>query len=79
MKITKRQLKRIIKEEKRRLHELGISRGERLPVDVETLWGDVEGALDSLTTVLSQMEDIDPQHASDAVGYVIDTLQGWKR
>jgi len=79
MKVTKRQLQRIIKEEKRKLYELGISRGERLPVDVETLWGDVEGALDGLTTALSQMEDLDPQHASDAVGYVIDTIQSWQR
>ncbi len=29
MKITKKQLRRIIKEEKRKLHELGISRHER--------------------------------------------------
>jgi len=31
MKITKRQLKRIIREEKARLNELGISRNERDP------------------------------------------------
>tara|TARA_Y100000310_G_C20191352_1_gene582633 strand:- start:167 stop:436 length:270 start_codon:yes stop_codon:yes gene_type:complete len=88
MKITKRQLKRIIREEKRRLHELGISRGERdpdhglevpvPPPDVETLWGDVEGALGQLTTALSQLEDLDPQAASEAATYVAEEIHSWR-
>ena len=91
MKVTKRQLRRIIKEEKRTLSELGISRGEReamrtpehglevpsLPADVETLWGDVEGALNDLTTALSKLEDIDPQHAREAAGYVAEELRDY--
>jgi hypothetical protein len=140
MKITKRQLKRIIQQEKSKLlsearhggvgvgfagwapnktadfakaygseaqvipnwvhnsnsiAELGISRvedatrspehGLEVPVpddrfgDVEALWGDVEGALDQLTTALSKMDDIDSQAASEAAKYVQEEIHDWRR
>jgi len=73
MKITKRQLRRIIKEEKRKIQE-----GYPISPEVEALWGDVEGALDSLTTVLQKIQNVDPQAASDAAAYVAEEIHSWR-
>ena len=92
MKITKRQLKRIIKEERRKLTEARLPAWERPgyvpehgedvpipPADVEELYGKAEGALDELTTALSRLEDIDPQEAVVMAEYAVETLNGWMR
>ena len=69
MKITKRQLRRIIKEEKASLQELGISRHERdarlddpndLNMGVETY--------QKIVDHLSQLADIIQSEAGDQVG-----------
>ena len=82
MKISKRQLRRIIKEEKRQILELGTSRGEGPPYpgnpDVELLWGDVEGALNNLMVILQQMRSLDPEASKEAARYVADEIHNWK-
>jgi len=85
MKVTKRQLKRIIREEKARLQEIeaGLldyptTGGMDLSPEVEVLWGDVEGALDAMTTALSRLEDIDPEAASNAASYVAEEIHSWR-
>ena len=86
MKVTKRQLRRIIREEKSKLQEADVgfmdypaTGGMDLPPEVEVLWGDIEGSLNQLTTALSKMEDIDPEHASNAAGYVAEEIHSWRR
>ena len=94
MRVSKRQLRRIIREERRKLLEQhdpldpfdpeayqSPEHGGDVPVpaaNVETLWGEVEGALNSLTTVLSKLEGIDPQASSDAAAYVAEEIHSWK-
>ncbi len=85
MKITKRQLKRIIREEKQKLQEIetGLldypaTGGMGLSPEVEVLWADIEGALDILTTTLQKMKNIDPENASNAAGYVAEEIHSWR-
>ena len=55
MKITKRQLRQIIKEEKQKLVELGISRGEEASYELYVnLSDDQLEALDDLTATLER-------------------------
>ena len=85
MRVTKRQLKRIIKEEKQKLQEIEAgfldypaTGGMGLSPEVEVLWADIEGALDILTTTLQKMKNIDPQASSDAAAYVAEEIHSWK-
>jgi hypothetical protein len=85
MKITKRQLRRIIKEEKRKLREIEagfmdppLTLGMNLSPELEILWGEVEGALDTLTTVLQKMKNVDPESASGAAGYIAEEIHSWR-
>ena len=85
MKITKRQLRRIIKEEKAKLREAEMgfmdypsTGGMGLSPEVEVLWAEIEGALDILTTTLQKIKNIDPENASNAAGYVAEEIHNWK-
>ena len=82
MKVTKRQLRRIIKEEKARLQELGISRQERqqrdprlddpddLTLGVETYEKIVEH-LQALNDILaSEAASLTVQHHTDEVNQI---------
>ena len=85
MKVSKKQLRRIIREEKSKLQEIesGLldypaTGGMGLSPEVEVLWGDIEGALDTLTTVLQKMKNIDPENASNAAAYVAEEIHSWR-
>ena len=78
MKITKRQLRRIIREEKDHLHEVGME----APVPQSRLVAKAiikaEDSLDQLVTALSQLKDLDPQEAAVMADYVAEQIHGWR-
>jgi len=80
MKITKSQMRRVIKEWFSDEHDPATGKRDQYepPGRVEEVWGDVEGALDMLTTALSKMEDLDPKAASDAAKYVAEEIHSWR-
>jgi len=94
MRVTKRQLKRIIREEKRKLLEQhdpldpfdpdaykSPEHGRDVPIppaDVEALYSAAESALDQLTTALSQLEDVDPQEAAVMADYAAEQIHDWR-
>ena len=75
MKITKRQLKRIIREEKARLSENEFYRGEP-SAELEEGYLNAEEALQALIAALVSM---DPADAGDMARYAIEELHGFKR
>ena len=85
MKITKRQLRRIIKEEKRKLHELGISRHERdarlddpddLTLGIET-WEKIVEHIQALTDLLDSEAAHQTVQQHDPYVNQIKTLLPW--
>jgi len=95
MRVSKRQLRQIIREEKRKLLEQhdpldpfdpdaykSPEHGLDVPVppnDVAKLYIKAEDALDQLTTALSQLEDADPQEAAVMADYAAEQIHGWRQ
>jgi hypothetical protein len=88
MKITKKQLKRIIKEEKAKLlreydRDLMIPHhGREVPVEppeVEELGGIIEEHFDKILDALISLSEIDEEQSQSYARYLIDQLHGYKK
>ena len=88
MKIIKRQLKRIIKEEKAKIlreydRDLTIPHhGREVPVEPPEIAEQgviIEEALDKILDALIALSDIDENQSGSYARYIIDQLHGFKK